>query len=136
MLAEDAATGTAGALLDLACAGFRARLRVPLQPLQVAAQIGGRLVAQVAVFFQSLPDNLLELRRQRGIQLRRWSRIEFKNGVEDHGGSGAGKRKASGRHLVDHDAKGKQIGARIEFFPARLLRRHVGDGPDGRSRDW
>ena len=35
-----------------------------------------------------------------------------------------------GRHLVEHGAEGEQIGALVEFFAARLLRRHVGDGAE------
>ena len=40
------------------------------------------------------------------------------------------KGSASSRHLVQHGAEGKQIGAGIEFLAARLLRRHVGHGSD------
>ena len=38
-----------------------ARFRIPLQALQIAAQVGRRLVTQLKIFFQSLLDNLLEL---------------------------------------------------------------------------
>ena len=37
------------------------------------------------------------------------------------------------RHLVEHDSKGEQIGARVEFFSSRLLGRHVSDSADGRA---
>ena len=40
------------------------------------------------------------------------------------------KRQRPGRHLVEHRAKGKQIGARVQFLASRLLGRHVGYGSD------
>ena len=37
-------------------------------------------------------------------------------------------------HFVQHDTERKQIAARVERLAARLLRRHVGDGAQRRSR--
>ncbi len=39
----------------------------------------------------------------------------------------APERTLSRRHLVENDAEGEDIRARIEGLPLRLLRRHVGD---------
>jgi len=36
----------------------------------------------------------------------------------------------TGRHLIQHQAEGKQIGAGIKFFAVDLLRRHVTRCPD------
>src|SRR6202040_3315001 len=41
-----------------------------------------------------------------------------------------GKRLLSGSHLVNHDAERKKIGAPVEFFTQRLLRRHIGHRSD------
>ena len=40
--------------------------------------------------------------------------------------------KSPGRHLVQHRSKREQIGARVQFFRPRLLRRHVGDRAERR----
>ena len=40
----------------------------------------------------------------------------------------AGKRDASGQHLVEHAAERPDVGAFVDRFPARLLRAHVGRG--------
>ena len=84
--------------------GLASGFRVSLQPFQVSAQIAGRVVAQVAVFFQSLPNNFIQSWRQRGIQLQRRYRVEFKNRVKNYRRSCAGKRQAPRCHLIDHDA--------------------------------
>ena len=57
-------------------------------------------------------------------------RIAIEDAVEHHRGGVAGKTLAAGGHLVEHHAEREQIGARIDFVAARLLRRHVGDGAD------
>src|SRR5208282_6671739 len=45
-----------------------------------------------------------------------------------------GKRRASSRHLIDHSAQRKKIGARIEPFAASLLRRHVSNSANRTAR--
>ena len=42
---------------------------------------------------------------------------------------------APGQHLEHHDAERPDVAARVGLFAARLLRRHVGDGADRRSRN-
>ncbi len=51
--------------------------------------------------------------------------------MEDDGGSGAVEGQAAGGHLIEDGAEAEEIGARIDFFAAGLLGRHVGDGADG-----
>ena len=51
------------------------------------------------------------------------------NGVKNHAGSLAAEGRDARRHLVQHDAERKQIGASVEFLAAHLFRRHVGHGP-------
>ena len=48
------------------------------------------------------------------------------NRVEDHGRRGAGKRQRARRHLVDHDAEGKEIRPLVGLVSPGLFRRHVG----------
>src|SRR5580698_6270007 len=81
---------------------------VALQAPEIAAEIGGRLVAQLAVLFKQLIKALLQLGRKRGIELRGGSGIALEDGIEDDGGSAAGKRQGAGRHLVDDRAEGKR----------------------------
>ena len=56
----------------------RARFGVALEALQVGAHVGGALVAQVAVFFEQLVQDFFKLRRQVGIQAKRWRRGRFR----------------------------------------------------------
>ena len=44
------------------------------------------------------------------------------------------KGNCPGRHLVEHRAEGKQVGARVQFLGPHLLRRHVGDRAHRRAR--
>ena len=90
------------------------------------------LVTQIAIFFQRLVDDVFELRWQVRIQPDRRDRRAIENRLEDQRRSVAAKWKLTGGHLVQHDAEGKQIRTRIEFFSLRLLRRHVGDGAQRR----
>ena len=73
-------------------------------------------------------------RGDRRVERARRHRLAIEDAVEDDGGRRAGKTLPAGRHLVEHDAERKEIGARIEVLAARLLRRHVRDGADGRPR--
>ena len=57
---------------------------------------------------------LLEIGRRSEVDV-----VEYRHYVS------AGKGQLAAQHLVQHDAKGKNIGATIYFIPARLLRRHV-----------
>ena len=68
--------------------------------------------------------------RHVGIQPHRGSRRAVENGFEDHRGAFAPERQRARCHLVHDGAKGEQIGTRVQFFRARLLGRHVGDGAD------
>ena len=50
---------------------FAPGIGVALQALQIGAHVGGVLVAQVAIFFERLVDDVFELARQIGIQTHR-----------------------------------------------------------------
>ena len=106
---------------------------IPFQPLQVAAQVGRGLVAQIAILFEQLLDDLLQLGGQRRVQLRHRQGIMLQNAVEDDRRSRAIEGQPAGRHLIKDRAQRKQVGARIDFLATRLLRRHISDRAHGRS---
>ena len=56
------------------------------------------------------------------------------NRAEHRGRSGARKRQAPRAHLVEHRAEAEQVRARVEVFPTRLFRRHVGHRAQRRAR--
>jgi hypothetical protein len=109
--------------------------RIAAQALQVGAQVGGRLIAQRAVFLERLGDDPIEFRRDQRIEGRGRRGVAVEDAVEDDGGGVAWKTHASGGHLVEHHAEREEVGAHIELFGARLFRRHVGDGAHGGAHD-
>ena len=111
-----------------------ARFHLTLQPLQIGAHIGSVLVTQVAIFFQSFIDNAFQFAGQVRIQphRRHWRLVQ--DGFEQQRSRVPAERQRACRHLVQHRAKRKQIGARIERLAARLLRRHISHRADRRSR--
>src|ERR1700693_2820457 len=46
----------------------------------------------------------------------------------------ATKWEHAGRHFVEDHAEGEEIGTRVEFFAADLLRGHIGDGANCAAR--
>src|SRR5450755_293064 len=105
----------------------RGRIRVPLQPLEVSPQLGGRLTANVAILLQRLVDDLFQLRRGVGVYSKWRYRCSIQNGFEDHTASVASKRQGARAHLVQHRPERKQVSTSIEFLPSNLLRRHESD---------
>ncbi len=91
------------------------------------------LITQIAVFLQRLADDAFHLPGQVRIEPDRRRGQPFQNCIEDQRRSVPAKREGSGRHLIQHRAKRKQIAARIEFLAFGLLGRHVSHGPHGRS---
>ena len=111
------------------------RFRFPLQPLQVGAHLRGVLVAQVAIFLQRLVDDVFQLGRKVGIQPHRGNRVrDSESRRRSPPELSPRKGNVPGRHLVEHGAEREQIGARVQLFRPRLLRRHVGDRAQRRAR--
>ena len=104
---------------------------VALQALQVGANVGGVLVAQVAIFLQRLVDDVFQLRWKVGIQSDWRNRCTIENRLKDQRRSFSAEGQRASGHLVKHHAEGKQIGAGIKFLALGLLRRHVGDRAQG-----
>ena len=48
-------------------------------------------------------------------------------------GAFSAERQGSRGHFVEHRAEREQIAARVEFFRAGLLGRHIGDGAERRA---
>ena len=42
------------------------------------------------------------------------------------------KRRAAGRHFVEHRTRAEDVSALIEFLTANLFRRHIRNRPEGR----
>jgi hypothetical protein len=119
---------------------------IALQPLQVRSQFCGRLVTQVPVPFQRLADDVIESFGQDRVALREGYRRLIQNSLENDGGGLPLEGRFSGRHLVQHGAQGKNVGALVQGLAARLLRGckrwspplcrhgHGGNGCRGRFR--
>ena len=103
-----------------------ARIGVAFQTLEIRTHFGRCLIAQCAVLLQCFSDQACKLRRNT-IQPRG---LTVQDGVEDHGSGGAGERLRAGRHLIQRDAEGKQIRARVHRLAASLLRGHVSHGAE------
>jgi hypothetical protein len=104
-----------------------------LQALEIGAQFSGALIPGVAILLERLQDDAIELRRDAGLDLRRRQRRLRQQALENGGRRRALERQLPGGHLVEHDAGGKQVAARVDLLPARLLGRHVRHRPDGRA---
>src|ERR1017187_2649013 len=89
------------------------RFRIPLQTLQIRSYVSRMLVTQVAILLQTLVDNFFQLGRQIGNQSngRNWSAIEDR--LENQSRALPSEGQRSGRHLIQHSAKRKQIGAGV-----------------------
>ena len=94
---------------------------VALEAGEVGSQIGGALIAQGAIFLQGFVDDALQIGGHVGIEAHRRDGGCVENGFEDLGGTAAVKGERAGRHLVENDAEGEEIGAGVEIFGARLL---------------
>ena len=83
--------------------------------MQIGANVRGILVAQVAVFLESLVDSLFELRGKIGIQLRGRRGGAVKDAMGDDVRTLATEGQDAGGHFIKHNTEGEQIGAGIEF---------------------
>jgi len=64
---------------------------VPPQPLQVRVHVGGRLVAQVTIFFEHLVEDVFKLRGQVRVQAHRRNERPVHDRVGNHSGCFAAK---------------------------------------------
>ena len=111
-----------------------AGVQVALQADEIGLELGGGLVAQVAVLLERLLQDARRAPAARRRHLAERRRIAVEDGVEDHRRRVARERQRAGRHLVQHRAEREQVGARVGELPARLLRRHVAHRAHRRAR--
>src|SRR5579864_3001647 len=76
--------------------GAAGRIEFALEALDVAAEIGGGLVTEFAVFFEGFTDDALELGGKIGIEANRRDGLAVHDGFKDYGGTFAAERKLSG----------------------------------------
>src|ERR1700730_18204770 len=109
---------------------------VALEALEVGADLGSALVAQVTIFLQSFVDDLFQLRRQISVDPHGGSWLAVQDGVKDDGGSVAAEGDDACPHLVEDSAERKQVAAGVEFLALGLFGRHIRERADGRARPW
>ena len=74
---------------------------------------------EAPILFQQLVDDPFELRREIRVHTARCDRLFADDAVEDGGGGIPLERQASGRHLIEYDSQGEEIGSRVDFGTGR-----------------
>ncbi len=77
------------------------------------------------VFFHGPANDAFQIRGEPGVETTRRNRLLVQDRVQRGNHVASSKRLLTGRHFVKHDSEREQIAPRIQFFAARLLRRHV-----------
>ncbi len=113
------------------CSAERPELVSRFQALKVGADVGGVLIAEVAIFLEALADDFFESGREIGIEAKRRDGSSIEDFFEDDAGGFAVEGKLAGGHFVEDDGEGEEIGASVEIFGADLFGGHVGYGADG-----
>ena len=95
-------------------------LVVPLQPLQIGAQIRRALTSHVAVFLECLRDEAMKVWRQIGIQLQRAGGRFAENLVRHDRWCHASERQDAGCHLVERrrTRTDRSVRRRVRLAPA------------------
>jgi hypothetical protein len=96
---------------DYRLAGGEARVEIAANPPQLRLKIGGVLISQVAFFLERGCDDHFETGRNQRIQVRDRTRCAIENRIVDNGRRAATERLAARDHLVEHRAKGEEIGS-------------------------
>ena len=112
------------------CCGEAVGFGVASGALEVGTEVGGALVAEVAVFLHRLVDGVLEIGGNVGVEADGFDGFAIYDFVEDGAGGVAFEGEKASGHFVEDDAEGKKIGARVEGFAEDLLGGHVGDGAE------
>src|ERR1700733_1333552 len=111
-----------------------ARIRVPLQALQVSANLRAALVAQLTVFLQTLGDNVPQVRWKIRFETAWIGGSLMQDGVENRSVRISMEGSAPGSHLIEHHSEGEEVGTGIERLAAHLLWRHIHDRAQGGPR--
>src|SRR6266508_3892703 len=97
--------------------------------LQVPREVSRRGVALVGVLREAAFDDPAKRRRGPGIDALDGLRLVLDDGRQSLGSRVALERALARGHLVEDRAQRKLVGTEIDRLPARLLGRHVADGP-------
>ncbi len=92
-----------------------------LQPFEVCAEFRRDLVADVAIFFESLVEDALKLGGDVGIQCDRSDGSVVQDVVEDDGAGSARKGLLAGKHLIEHGAEREEVASSVKFLATRLF---------------
>ena len=101
-----------------------------LEPLQIDAQVGDRLIAEIRILLERLFDDPFELQRQPARHRSDRRGFALENRDQQIRRRRRGERRPAGHQLVEHDAEGVTIRSPVDGKPARLFRGHVGNGAD------
>lgn len=93
-------------------------------------KVGGMLVAETAIFFEALVDDVLELMGKIRIDLSDGDGVVFEDAAENDTRALAGEWEMAGGHFVENDAERKEVGARVELLGANLFGGHIGDSAE------
>src|SRR5262249_31841754 len=93
----------------------RPRLRLSLEQLQLRQHLRRTLISQALFLLQRLTDHLVQSWRDIGIHVRGIDRISVEDRFGDDARTRTLKRNLTRGHLVEDDAKRKQIAATIQF---------------------
>src|SRR6516225_9571380 len=102
-----------------------------LQPAQVGENLGGVLVPQVTIFLETLAHDALQAGRDIAGQS---GDLPIEHRIEERASALPTKGAGAGRHLIQNNAEGEQIGSGVEGLRANLLGRHVCSGAWGATR--
>ena len=93
--------------------------------MKVGANLRSALVTLRAILLHCLADHTLEFCGQGWIEASRCGRLLVQHRIQCCDHVVARERLFASRHLIEHHPKGEDIRARVQFFAARLLGRHV-----------
>src|SRR5260370_9442653 len=111
--------------------GDLAGIDLTVEAFEVGAEFRRDLVADGAIFFESLVEDALKLGGDVGIQGDRSDGSVVQNVIEDDGAGSARKGLLAGKHLIEHGAEREEVASSVKLVATRLFGRHVGDGADG-----
>jgi hypothetical protein len=92
---------------------------------QILQNLGRRAITSIRVFLEGFIDDDLERTWQRGLQGEKRGLRPVQEVIEDCCSRIALKRRSPSRHFEKHDSQRKQVRARIDRPPERLLWRHI-----------
>ena len=101
---------------------------ISLHALQIGADFRRVLIAEVAIFFERLGEDVFEAEGKVGIQAGRRKGLAVQDAIENDAAGFAAEGQGSRRHFIEHHPEGKKIRARVQFLGPDLLGGHVGHG--------